>query len=166
MRMHRLLLTLMIGSICLFRALAQAGDVPKSDGTVSARVESLALRGESSGYTWGAGMLRMANGTTEVFTLQGLGIRGNEGGIADIEARGQVFNLKKAADFAGTYQRSPHDAPAGTDHKALTMKNEKGVVVVLEVNAETTTYPDLTVDASPDLTLDASDQDVKVRLER
>jgi hypothetical protein len=111
-------------------------------------------------------MLRMANGTTEVFTLQGLGIRGNAGGIADIKAQGQVFHLKKAADFAGTYRTSPRDAPSRTDPKALTMKNEKGVVVVLEVNTETKTYPDLTIDPSSDLTLDTSDQNVEVRLER
>jgi hypothetical protein len=38
------------------------------------------------------------------------------------------------------------------------MKNEKGVVVVLEVKVETET--------TPYLALDASDQDVKVKIER
>jgi hypothetical protein len=100
----------------------------------------------------------MTNGVMQVFTLQGLGIRGNEGGIADMEADGQVFNLKKAADFAGTYQQSPGGAPAGADPKALVMKNEKGVVVVLGVKVETET--------NPYLALDTSDQYVKVKIER
>ena len=82
----------------------------------------------------------------------------NEGGIADLEADGQVYHLKNAAHFAGSYQQSPGAAPAGTDPKALVMKNEKGVVVVLEVKVETGT--------NPYLALDTSDQDVKVTLER
>ena len=103
-------------------------------------------------------MLRMTNGVTQVFTLQGLGIRGNVGGIADMEAYGQVFNLKNAADFEGTYKESPGVAPAGADPKALVMKNEKGVIVVLGVKVATET--------NPYLALDASNQDIKVRLER
>jgi len=152
-----MLLTLVVGSACLFGALGYAGDAPKSDGTVSVKVESWVPPGEGFGFTWGKGILRMTNGTTEVFTLEGVGVRGNRAGIADMEARGQVFNLKNPLDFAGTYNKSPGDAPAGTDPKALVMKNEKGVVVALEVKVETETYPDLA--------LDASDQGVKVKLE-
>jgi IMP cyclohydrolase len=75
-----------------------------------------------------------------------------------MEARGQVFNLKHAADFEGIYRQSSGAAPARTDPKALVMKNEKGVVVVLEAKVETET--------NPYLTLDASDHDVKVKIER
>jgi hypothetical protein len=158
MRMYRMLLTLVVGGACLFGALGYAGEAPKPAGTVSVKVESWVPRGEGFGYTWGDGMLRMTNGVTQVFTLQGLGIRGNVGGIADMEAYGQVFNLKNAADFEGTYKESPGVAPAGTDPKALVMKNEKGVIVVLGVKVE--------AEPNPYLTLDASDQDIKVRLER
>jgi hypothetical protein len=157
-RMYRMFLTLMLGIACLFAAFGFAGNAPKPDGTVSVKVESWVPRGEGFGYTWGDGMLRMTNGITQVFTLQGLGIRGNEGGIVDMEARGQVFNLKNAADFEGTYQQSSGNAPAGSGPQVLVMKNEKGVVVVLEVKVETET--------NPYLTLDASDQDVKVKIER
>ena len=157
MRMYRMLLTLVVGSACLFAAFGFAGNAPKPDGTVSVQVESWVPRGESFGYTWGNGMMRMTNGITQVFTLQGLGIRGNEGGIADMEAHGPVFNLKNAADFEGTYKQSSGNAPAGTVPKTLVMKNEKGVVVVLEVKVETET--------NPYLALDASDQDVKVKIE-
>ena len=103
-------------------------------------------------------MLRITNGVMQVFTLQGLGIRGNEGGIADMEDDGQVFNLKRAADFEGLYKESPGAAPAGTDPKALVMKNEKGVVVILGVKVET--------ESNPYLALDTSDQYVKVKIER
>jgi hypothetical protein len=157
MRTYRMLLTLVTGSACLFGALGYAGDAPKPDGTVSVQVQSWVPRGEGFGFTWGKGVLRMTNGITQVFTLDGVGVRGNEGGNVDMEAQGQVFNLKNAADFAGTYKKSPGDAPAGTDPKALVMKNEKGVLVVLGVKVETET--------NPYLTLDASDQDVKVKLE-
>ena len=37
------------------------------------------------------------------------------------------FNLNFAVHFEGTYKQSPGDVPAGTDPKALVMKNEKGV---------------------------------------
>jgi hypothetical protein len=158
MRMYRMGLTVVVGSACLFGAFGFAGDAPKPDGTISVKVEAWTPRGEGFGFTWGKGMLRMTNGTTQVFTLQGVGVRGNESGIADMEADGQVFNLKHAADFAGTYQQSSGNAPAGTDPKALVMKNEKGVVVVLGLKVETQT--------NPYLTLDASDQDVKVKLVR
>jgi hypothetical protein len=158
MRMYRMLLTFVVGSACLFGALGFAGDAPKPDGTVSAKVESWVPRGEGFGFTWGKGLLRMTNGITQVFTLQGLGVRGNVGGNVDMEARGQVFNLKNPLDFEGTYKESAGDAPAGTDPKALVMKNEQGVVVVLEVKVE--------AEANPNLTLDASNQDVKVKLER
>lgn len=157
MRMYRRLLAVVVGSACLFGALGFAGDAPKPDGTVSVQVEAWTPRGQGFGFTWGKGMLSMTNGTKQVFTLQGVGVRGNESGIADMEAHGQVFNLKNAADFAGTYKQSPGDAPAGTDPKALVMKNEKGVVVVLGLKVETLT--------NPYLTLDASDQDIKVKLE-
>jgi hypothetical protein len=158
MHMYRMLLTLVVGSACLLGALVYAGEAPKPDGTVSVKVESWVPRGEGFGYTWADGMLRMTNGVTQVFTLQGLGIRGNEGGIADMEAYGQVFNLKNAADFEGTYKESPGDAHARTNPEALVMKNEKGVVVVLEVKVETET--------NPYLALDTSDRDVKVKIER
>ena len=157
MRMYRMLLTLVVGSACLSGTLGYAGDAPKPDGTVSVKVESDVPSGGGFGFTWGKGLLRMTNGVTQVFTLEGVGVRGNRGGIADMEARGQVFNLKNPQDFAGTYKKSPGDAPAGTNPKALVVKNDKGVVVVLEVKVETETYPDLA--------LDASDQDVKVKLE-
>src|SRR5262245_38760611 len=136
MRMYRMFLTLVLGSACLFAAPGFAGDAPKPDGTVSVEVESWVLRGEGIGYTWGNGMLRMTNGITQVFTLQGVEIRGNEGGIADLEARGPVFNLKNAADFEGTYKLSPGNAPAGSGPQVLVMKNEKGVVMVLGVKVE------------------------------
>jgi hypothetical protein len=158
MRLCRMVLTLVVGSASLLAALGLAGHAPKPDGTVSLQVESWVPRGQGLGYTWGNGMLRMTNGVTQVFTLQGLGIRGNEGGIVDMEARGQVFNLKNAADFEGIYQQSSGDAPVGTDPKALIMKNEKGVVVVLEVKVEAET--------NAALALDDSDHDVKVRIER
>ena len=131
MRMYRLLLTLVVGSACLFGALGFAGDAPQPDGTVSAKVESWVPRGEGFGFTWGRGLLRTTNGLTQVFTRQGLGVRGSVGGNVDMEARGQVFNVKHPLDFGGTSKESAGDAPAGTDPKALVMKNVQGVIDLL-----------------------------------
>jgi hypothetical protein len=155
--MYHVFLTLVVGSACLLSALGYAGEAPKPDGTVSMQIESSVPSDEGFGFTWGKGILSMTNGITQVFTLEGVRVRGNRGGIVDMEARGQVFNLKDPLDFAGMYKKSPDAAPAGTDPKALVMKNEKGVVVVLAVTIDTETYPDLA--------LDASDQNVKVKLE-
>lgn len=158
MRMYHMLLVLVVGSACLFSALGYAREALKPDGTVSVQLESSVPSGEGFGFTWGKGILRMTNGVTQLFTLEGVGVRGNRGGIVDMEAQGQVFNLKEPLDFAGTYKKSPDAAPAGTDARALVMKNEKGVVVVLAVTIDTETWPDLA--------LDTSDQHVKVKLER
>src|SRR5919198_3149152 len=155
MRMYRIFLTLVVGSACLLNALGYAGEAPKPDGTVSVQLEASVPSDEGFGFTWGKGILNMTNGITQVFTLEGVGVRGNRGGIVDMEARGQVFHLKDPLDFAGTYKKSPDAAPAGTDPKALVMKNEKGVVVVLAVTIDTKTWPDLA--------LDTSDQHVKVK---
>ena len=157
MRIYRILLSLVVGSACLLSTLGYAGEAPKPDGTVSVQLESSVPSGQGFGFTWGKGILRMINGITQLFTLEGVGVRGNRGGIVNMEAQGPVFNLKDPLDFAGTYKKSPDAAPAGTDPKALVMKNEKGVVVVLVVQIDTETRPDLT--------LDASDQNIKVKLE-
>jgi hypothetical protein len=93
-------------------------------------------------------MLTMTDGSKHEFSLQGLGVRGNRGAIRNLKADGEVYQLKKADDFAGTYKSSPQDRPAGLDPKDAIAKNEHGVVVAFKSKTLTTTEPDLEVTPS------------------
>jgi hypothetical protein len=141
-RTSRLLLTVVVSTL-LWGVVAHAGEAPKPDATFTTQVEQVVPPGGGFGFTWGKGTLTMADGRKHQFSLENLGVTGNIGGIADLEAHGDVYNLKKAEDFAGNYRRAPADAPAGVAPKAIVMKNQHGVVVAFKVKTETTTDPHL-----------------------
>ncbi len=147
-RTSRLLLTVMAVSTLLLGVVAHAGEAPKPDATFTTQVEQVVPSGGGFGFTWGNGTLTMADGRKHRFALENLGVRGNIGGIAVLEALGDVYHLKKAEDFAGHYRRAPADAPAGVDPKAIVMKNQHGVVVAFKVKTETTTDPHLELEPS------------------
>jgi len=78
--------------------------------------------------------------------------------IRDLQAHGDVYNLKKAEDFAGTYRSAPQDRTAGAAHKAAVSKNQNGMVVAFKAKTITATEPDLKVIPS--------DSGVTVKLEK
>jgi hypothetical protein len=65
-----------------------------------------------------------------------------------VQAVGEVFNLKKLSDFAGTYKVTQREYTVGRSADDVSLANEQGVVMVLTVKAPATT-PDVTLTPSP-----------------
>jgi len=71
--------------------LVKAGTIEVKGGTVGFLV----------GFRWGSGTLTLNDGTKLKFSFRGLKVL--ETGAVEIKAVGTVYNLKKPADFEGTY---------------------------------------------------------------
>jgi hypothetical protein len=156
--MVRILLAVVMVSLLLIGVVGHAGETSKPDATFIVEVEQAVPPGGGMGVTWGKGTLTMADGSKQQFSVEGLGVRGNREGIRDLQAHGDVYNLKKADDFAGTYKSAPQDRPAGADPKAAVSKNQNGVVVAFKAKTLTATVPDLE--------LTPSETGVTVKLEK
>ena len=85
------------------------------------------------GITWGDGTL-MFNSKPYKFKVQGL----NAGsvGISKISAKGDVYNMKNPAEFAGHYALAQAGIAFIKGEKGLIMRNEKGVVINLKALQE------------------------------
>jgi hypothetical protein len=106
-------------------AQAQTG---KPDATISIDVRSVGL---VLGASMGRGVVTYGP-KTYAFKVQGLTVL--TVGIKDLEAKGDVFQLKSIDDLAGTYKKMDK---AGltfikTEEMGLVVKNEKGVVLNLK----------------------------------
>lgn len=78
----------------------------------------------------GSGKLHF-NGKTHAFKIGGLGVGGI--GISSIEAYGQVYDLKKLADFSGVYGEARTGFVLGEGNSGgLWLKNTNGVRLHLE----------------------------------
>ena len=80
------------------------------------------------GARFGEGVL-LVEGIEHPFTIRGLSL--GDVGIARIDASGEVSNLVNPSDIEGRYVAVEAGAAAGRGASALTMRNEKGVVVTL-----------------------------------
>ena len=103
-------------------AVAQEG---KPSGTVSVESKSVAL---GVGVSWGDGVLTF-QGKDHKFSVNGLSVV--DLGVAKVSATGEVFNLKKLSDFSGNYVAGEAGAAVGGGAGAITLKNQKGVVMRL-----------------------------------
>ena len=83
------------------------------------------------GYTWGAGTLKF-EGKEYHFTVKGL--YAGAVGIVKISAKGDVYNMKTAADFAGDYAAATAGAAVVKGPVGLMMRNAKGVVINLKAD--------------------------------
>jgi hypothetical protein len=113
-----------------------AGEVQRLAGRMSLKINSAVPPGGGFDVTWGKGTLTLLDGTTHVFSVSGLGIRGNEGSIFDLEARGEVYNLNMLRDFVGTYRRTTGELSPERGTNTLIIKNEQNVHVVVTVHFE------------------------------
>ena len=95
------------------------------DATVELSTGSVAA---GVGLSWGGGTLTF-NGQQYKFKVDGLSV--GSVGIQNASARGKVYYLKNAADFAGTYTAIAAGVTVGGGGGAKTMKNEKGVIIDL-----------------------------------
>jgi hypothetical protein len=97
----------------------------KPDATVSFSGASAAA---GVGVTWGSGTLRF-QGKDYPFKLQGLGVA--DLGGSSIRGTGDVYNLKRVEDFAGTYAAASAAAAVVQGASETTMENERNVVLRL-----------------------------------
>jgi len=69
------------------------------------------------------------------FTVGGLGIGGF--GYSEMEANGEVYDLKKVEDFAGAYAQGRYGVVAGSsDTGELWLQNDQGVSLHLKTHRE------------------------------
>jgi hypothetical protein len=111
-------------------ALARAEDKPVPDATLTVSAKAV---GAGAGYSWGDGKLHYKGKTYDV-TVDGLTVA--TVGASMIEATGEVYDLKKLADFDGTYTAAVVGGTVGGGGGATTMKNQHGVVVTMTATTQ------------------------------
>ena len=110
-------------SLLVGLALAQA---KKPDATLALTEGSVAV---GIGYTWGKGTLAY-QGKNYPVKVEGLSV--GEVGVTRATGAGEVFNLKKLADFDGNYVAGGAGATVGGGAGVTAMKNQNGVVIELK----------------------------------
>jgi hypothetical protein len=136
MWMCRVFPMLVVLSMLLLGVDGHAGEMRRLAGRISVKINSAVPPGGGFDVTWGKGTLTLIDGTTHVFSVSGLGIRGNEGSLFDLEAKGEVYDLTMIADFAGTYRRTMGELSPERATNTAIIKNEHGVHVVVTVHFE------------------------------
>jgi hypothetical protein len=105
--------------------VAVAADEQNPSATVKISSKAVAI---GVGVTWGDGTLTY-EGKSVPFSVSGLSVV--DLGVTDITSSGEVFNLKKLADFSGNYAAGEAGAAIGGGPTDTIMKNENGVVIRL-----------------------------------
>ena len=127
MRKHRMLVCLVMAGILLFAvaaAKAEEGPIyPIGEVTIAATQLAAGV-----GYSWGDGVMKF-QGKEYRFAVQGLNVAAV--GFSKINAVGDVYNLKSAADLAGKYVAVSAGLSLAKGVAGLSMRNNKGVVINL-----------------------------------
>jgi hypothetical protein len=85
------------------------------------------------GVSWGDGTLEY-KGKKYPFTVQGLSVV--DLGVSKVSAQGDVTNLKKVEDFAGTYTAAGAGATVGGGMAVAALKNQNGVEMKLTATTQ------------------------------
>jgi hypothetical protein len=112
---------------------------PKTVGAVTFAGTVATPPGGGSGVTWGKGTLILSDGTQHAFEVSGLGVTGTREAIVSVQAVGEVLNLRKLPDFAGTYKATDRQVTTGRGHGHVSLVNEHGVMVSLSLSSPATT---------------------------
>jgi hypothetical protein len=91
--------------------------------------------GGGMGRTTGEGRLTLLDGTARAFSVSGLNLQGQVGSSIDLEAKGEVYNLQRPGDFAGTYRRAIGVVDPERPTHTLILENDQGVHIVVTVTA-------------------------------
>lgn len=110
-------------SMAAMPAWAADPDPGTPDATIELEEGSVGL---GIGYTWGKGTLHFG-GKHYPITLKG--ISAGELGGAKIQARGEVYHLKRVEDFDGTYTSTGAGATAAGGFDVEAMRNGNGVEI-------------------------------------
>jgi hypothetical protein len=85
------------------------------------------------GFSWGDGTITF-EGHPHAFSVKGLSV--GDLGASRLSGLGDVQNLERIEDFAGTYMAVEASIAAGPGASALTMRNEHGVVITLRSDVQ------------------------------
>jgi hypothetical protein len=111
---------LALGLLFMPAAGAQERDAPAtvtfSGGSVAAGV----------GYTWGSGILHF-HGKRYRFTVDGLSVV--DVGVTRIEGVGEVYDLRRLADFSGNYVAAGAGATLAGGGSVAALENQNGVII-------------------------------------
>jgi len=110
-------------SLLVGLALAQA---KKPDATVTLSEGTVAL---GIGFSWGKGTLAYQG---KDYPVKVVGLSVGEVGVDRATAVGNVYNLKKLADFDGNYVAGGAAATIAGGAGVTAMKNQNGVVIELK----------------------------------
>ena len=127
MRKQQIFVNLALAVILLFTVSAVGAQPtePYPVGEITIQAKQVAA---GVGWTWGGGTLKF-KGKTYNFDIKGLNVAAV--GISKISAKGEVYNMKTAADFAGDYAAATAGAAVVKGPVGLLMRNAKGVVINL-----------------------------------
>ena len=131
--MIRAIFSLLIMGSLLLAAEVLPAQTQAPDGTVKITSRNVA---QGVGLSWGDGVLTY-KGRDYPFTFKATGLfREVDTKMTAKELSGQVFNLKNAEDFSGTYQKAESESSASGAGMRATIKNQKGVIVNLASTGE------------------------------
>ena len=116
---------------CVFLADSTWAEEKKPSGTIYIKSKSVAI---GVGVTWGNGKLNY-DGKEYAFKVDGVSVV--DLGFSSVEMTGEVYNLKSASDFAGSYAAATAGAKFGDAGGSVTsLKNDKEVVLKLKAKGE------------------------------
>ncbi len=83
------------------------------------------------GFRWGSGILTLNNGGKLKFSFKGVKLL--ETGVASVTAKGTVYNMKKVADFEGTYTGFSGGLTLGKElFGFVNLENARGVIISIK----------------------------------
>jgi hypothetical protein len=134
MSKYQKVLVFMVAALCLV-AVVSAGAQEKEKplypvGSIKFESTSIAA---GIGVSWGNGTFSF-QGKDYPISISGLGL--GAVGIAKVNATGDVMNLTKPEDVAGTYVGITGGIAIAVGQKGLLARNEKGVVINLNATQQ------------------------------
>lgn len=93
------------------------------DATISVSQKTVAL---GVGVSWGDGNVQF-QGKEQKISINGLSVV--DLGVSSLDAAGEIYNLTKIEDLAGTYSAVKGDITVGGGVGGIRMKNQNGVVI-------------------------------------
>lgn len=130
---YRKVLVLAVAALCVVAvasAVAQQDKPLYPRGTLQIETTSIAA---GIGVTWGKGTFSF-EGKTYPIKVEGLGLA--TVGIAKVNAVGDVYNLKKPTDVAGTYVGVTGGIAIAGGVKGILARNQHGVVLDLKATQQ------------------------------
>ena len=130
--MRRLLIYVLMG-LLVAGGWLQAGETRRPAGRLVLTLTATVAPGGGMGPTMGEGRLTLLDGTAHAFSVSGLNLQGHVGSSVDLEAKGEVYNVQRLGDFAGTYRRAIGVVDPERPTNTLILENDQGVHIVVTV---------------------------------